>query len=214
MKASPVSWLIPALLGSQAAASTLDQVRIAVLGDKLSGGESAVLSGKAITYPQRIRPDEEPQRRDGVPRESAGTSNPITIDLNTPSLILFQNQTKNALYIPPPPSDILKGPSSSPIIVHETASAPPNQSQQQQQDPPTQQTAAHSPLDHDPGPAAAAAAAAEAEAEAEAASATISRANVAGAGSNSSNSPAPANRAIAGMGAGLLGVMVIFTVFL
>jgi hypothetical protein len=118
MKASPVSWLIPALLGSQAAASTLDQVRIAVLGDKLSGGESAVLSGKgmstsklddsrnrseikesmklslsrdaAITYPQRIRPDEEPQRRDGVPRESAGTSNPITIDLNTPSLILFQ----------------------------------------------------------------------------------------------------------------------------
>ncbi|KAK4237629.1 hypothetical protein C8A03DRAFT_34379 [Achaetomium macrosporum] len=168
-------WLLPALLGSEAAASTLDTVS----GDRLTVCESRVLFGKALTFQQANQQqlaDIEQAGLHGAPMVSPGAgAGAIHLDSNGPTVVLrSQNQTRPKL------SHIQ--PSSEHDGQLEDPSYPEAKSAQQ----PESEPPSH---DHDPGPEA------EAEDEVEA--------------SRETKNPASANRAIAGMGAGLLSVMLI-----
>ncbi|KAK4120838.1 hypothetical protein N657DRAFT_143568 [Parathielavia appendiculata] len=167
-------WLLPALLGSGAAAG-LDKVGIAV-GDKVWTVESRVYLGKGITY-------QEQDSEDGASIQSA-SANSIPAALDTLNMDL-PNKTKPGLNYPDTGD-------AAPIITLKSASN--NAAQSPEDGPSSQQAGPSSGLSHDPS--------------------GLDESSTRPSRRAETKNPASANRAIAGMGVGLVSVMLIFTVFL
>ncbi|KAK4150179.1 hypothetical protein C8A00DRAFT_18249 [Chaetomidium leptoderma] len=118
------SWLLPALLGSAQAASSLDKVGIAV-GDKVRSSEGKVLFGKGIAY-------REQDRRDGASVQSASANAIPVINIALP------NQTQSTLDIQQREareSDQLEDEDAPPTITFRATNSPPDAAE----NPPLQQ---------------------------------------------------------------------------
>ncbi|KAL2136691.1 hypothetical protein VTI74DRAFT_2102 [Chaetomium olivicolor] len=188
-----LSWLLPALLGG-GAAPPLDTVGIAV-SEKALGCEHQILRRQGITdqdHRRVVSTQQYSQDDDDFSRESPA-ADVICINFDEPNVSRqrgqqTQNETESVLHTQPQDQDNLPGDS-----IRRVTFKP--KSQPQTTHPPdleavsTQQSELPIP---DPNPAA------ETEAEPRI----------------DSKNPASANRALAGMSAGLVSVMLVFVVFL
>ncbi len=190
-----IPWLVPLLL-SGGAVPTLGAVEIA--GDKVLSAESQVLLGKGMSTPEGVwivKTAKIDQKHAGIPfQEQARPGNPRSRDgasIHSASANLSPNANGNNN------NNNNKNNTTKPTLNIQQRDVPRHSSQHHQDSVPiitVRTPPAGSDQDPDPDPPAAST------------SGTLKGAE--------ERNPASANRAIAGMGAGLVSVMLVFVVFL